>query len=300
MNAYSRRRFLGQSVALGAAAVTAGPLGRLLAAEASKPGSEMAFGMVTYQWGQHWDVPTLLKNCEAAKLQAVELRTQHAHGVEPAIDDQKRAELKARFADSPVRLVGLGTNEHFDQEDPAEVKKCIDAAKDFVQLSHDVGGSGVKVKPNNLPKGVPVQKTTEQIGKALNLLGAFAADYGQQIRLEVHGQCSPLPIIRQIMDVAPHPNVYLCWNSNQQDLEGKGLQHNFNLVKDRLGPTTHVRPLDTPGYPWQQLIDLFVKMDYSGWLLLEAAGTPPGDPIQALVHQRELFEKMVADAQRRV
>ena len=129
--------------------------------------------------------------------------------------------MKARFADSPVTLVGLGTNEHFDQKDPAEVQACIEAAKAFVILSHDVGGSGVKVKPNNLPKDVPVEKTTEQIGKALNVLGAFAADYGQQIRLEVHGACAPLPIMKQIIDVATHPNVYLCWNSNQKDLEGE-------------------------------------------------------------------------------
>jgi sugar phosphate isomerase/epimerase len=300
MSSYSRRRFLEQSIAVGAAAVAAGPWTRLLAAEGAKPGAKMAFGMVTYQWGQNWDVPTLLANLEKAKVLAVELRTEHAHKVQPELNAAERAEVKARFADSPVKLVGLGTNEHFDQVDRAEVEKCIEAAKAFVKLSHDVGGSGVKVKPNDLPKGVPVEKTTEQIGKALNVLGAFAADYGQQIRLEVHGQCSPLPIIKQIIDVADHPNVYLCWNSNQKDLDGEGLERNFNLVKHRLGPTTHVRPLDTPGYPWQQLIDLFVKLDYAGWLLLEAGGTPKGDPVEAIVRQRELFESMVADAQKRM
>lgn len=299
MHAYSRRHFLKNSLALGAAGLAVGPLGQLMAAQGQKPGSDMAFGMVTYQWGQNWDLPTLLANCEAAKLAAVELRTEHKHGVEPNINAQKRAEVKARFADSPVKLVGLGTNQHFDQVDPAEVKKSIEGAKAFVMLSHDIGGSGVKVKPNDLPKGVPVEKTTEQIGKALNVLGAFAADFGQQIRLEVHGQCAPLPIIRQILDVADHPNVYICWNSNEKDLGGKGLEYNFNLVKSRLGMTTHVRPLDTPGYPWAQLIELFVKADYKGWLLLEAGGSPKGDPIQALVHQRQLFEKMVADAQAR-
>ncbi len=298
-NTHSRRHFLKCSAAVGAAAIAGTPLGRLLAADGSKPGAKMGFGMVTYQWGQSWDLPTLLKNCEAAKLQAVELRTEHAHGVQPSIGPQRRAEVKAMFADSPVKLMGLGTNEHFDQTDPAEVKQCIENAKAFVILSHDIGGSGVKVKPNNLPKGVPVEKTAKQIGEALNVLGAFAADYGQQIRLEVHGQCCLLPIIRQIMDVATNPNVCLCWNSNQKDLDGKGLVYNFNLVKDRLGPTTHVRPLDTAGYPWQELIDLFVGIDYQGWLLLEAGGSPKGDPIQALIHQRELFAKMVANAQKR-
>lgn len=300
MTSYSRRRFLGQSIAVGAA-VAATPWSRLLAADAAAVAAQPAapmFGMVTYQWGKNWDVPTLLANCQKAGLQGVELRTEHKHGVEPTIDAAARAEVKARFADSPVKLMGLGTNQKFDQTDPEEVRKSIEGAKAFVRLSHDIGGSGVKVKPNDIHKDVPVEKTTTQIGQALNELGAFAADFGQQIRLEVHGSCSRLPIIRQILDVATHPNVFICWNSNESDLEGEGLEHNFNLVKDRLGATTHVRPLDTPGYPWAELIALFVKIHYPGCLLLEAGGAPKGDPIEAIIHQRELFEKMVADAQR--
>ena len=62
------------------------------------------------------------------------------------------------------------------------------------------------------------KKTIEQIGKSLNELGAFGADHAQQIRLEVHGQCQRLPIIKQIMDIADHPNVAVCWNSNPEDL----------------------------------------------------------------------------------
>jgi len=44
-----------------------------------KPG--MRFGLVTYQWGKDWDLPTLIANCKKTGLLGVELRTQHAHGV---------------------------------------------------------------------------------------------------------------------------------------------------------------------------------------------------------------------------
>lgn len=295
----SRRRFLSQSLSLGAAALAAGPLGWTLAAGDSKPGSNMAFGLVTYQWAQDWDLPTLIRNCEASGLKAVELRTTHAHKVEPSLNAQQRAEVKARFQDTEVTLVGLGSNERFDHTDPQALQKAIEATKEFIRLGHDIGGTGVKVKPNDLPKGVEPEKTIEQIGKSLNIVGEYGANFGQQIRLEVHGQCAKLPIMKQIMDVADHPNVFVCWNSNQQDLLDEGLEHNFNLVKGRFGSTAHVRPLDTPGYPWQDLIALFVKMDYKGWLLLEAGGSPKGDPVQALVRQRELFETMVAEAQKK-
>jgi sugar phosphate isomerase/epimerase len=167
----------------------------------------------------------------------------------------------------------------------------------YVKLSHDVGGSGVKVKPNALPPEVPVEKTIEQIGKSLNQLGRFAADYGQEIRVEVHGRkTSQLPIMKQIFDFVDQPNVGICWNSNEVDLDGKGLEYNFKLVKDRFGDTVHVRELNIGPYPYQQLMNLFVEMDYKGWILLEAR-TKPDDRVKALAEQLMIFKQMVTKAQ---
>jgi len=99
------------------------------------------------------------------------------------------------------------------------------------------------------------------------------------------------------MDVADHPNVGVCWNCNSQDLQGQGLEYNFNLVKDRFADTVHVRELNIGSYPYQELMNLFVAMDYAGWILLEAR-TKPKDRVKALAEQRQVFEDMVAKAQR--
>ena len=293
----SRRAFLKQSIGAGAGLLAAGPLGEALAA--ARPGAKMRFGLVTYLWGQDWDLPTLIRNCEKSKVLGVELRTQHKHGVEPNLSAEQRREVKKRFDDSPVVFVGPGSNEKYDYPDAARLKKSIEATKAFIRLSHDCGGTGVKVKPNDLPKGVAREKTIEQIGTSLNALGRFGADYGQQIRLEVHGQCALLPIMKQIMDVADHPNVGVCWNCNGQDLQGKGLEYNFNLVKKRFGATCHVRELNQGNYPYAKLMELLVKMDYAGWVLLEARGKPK-DRVKALIEQRLLFAEMVAKAQARL
>jgi sugar phosphate isomerase/epimerase len=252
----------------------------------------MRFGLVTYMWGHDWNLPTLLANCEKAGALGVELRTGHAHGVEPSLSQADRSEVKKRFADSPVTLVGLGSNEDFHDVDPTALQASLERAKAFVKLSHDVGGSGVKVKPNDLPAGVPHKKTIEQIGNALNELGAYAAEYGQQIRLEVHGQCAPLPTIAAIMALASRPQVAVCWNSNPQDLDGEGLDHNFHLVKSRLGSTTHVRKLDDSAYPAGRLIQLLKDADYRGWLLLEDSDRP-ADRVLALTRQREAFDLLL-------
>ena len=256
----------------------------------------MKFGLVTYLWGQNWDLPTLIGNCEEAGLLGVELRTAHAHKVEPNLSKQQRDDVKKRIADSPVNIVGIGSDERFDNPDPEILEKSIEATKTFIELSHDIGGSGVKVKPNDFHENVPHEQTIKQIGNSLNILGKYAADFNQQIRLEVHGTCAQLPTIKSIMDIASNPNVAVCWNSNDEDLEDEGLEYNFNLVKDRFGDTAHVRELNIGEYPYQKLINLFVNMDYKGWILLEAR-TDPEDYIKAMKEQLAIFSKMVAHAQ---
>ncbi|MBC8114846.1 MAG: TIM barrel protein [Candidatus Saccharimonas sp.] len=298
MSQLSRRTFLGTATA--GIALAAGFSTRTRSTFAQeKKGGDIRYGLVTYQWAKDWDLPTLIENCAKAKVLGVELRTTHKHGVEPNLTDGERADVRKRFVDSPVKFLGIGSNERYDSPDPATVRKAIEATKAFIELSHDVGGSGVKVKPDSFHKEVPREKTIEQIGKSLNEVAEFATGFGQQIRLEIHGQCCQLPTIKAIMDVADNPNVALCWNSNPQDLEDPGLEHNFNLVKARLGETTHVHLMDSKTYPHQQLLDLYVKLDYSGWWLLEE-GVIPADPAAELIKQREMFDKMLADSRARV
>ena len=298
MNTFNntRRDFLKQSMYFGAATVAAGPLGKVLAMSSARKGAKIKLGLVTYLWGQDWDLPTLIANCEKAGISGVELRTQHAHGVESTLNPRQRRDVKRRFENSAVTLVGLGTNFAFHHTDPAKLRSDIDGAKKYIKLSSDVGGSGVKVKPNDLPKSVSQQQTIEQIGKSLNELGLYGARYGQKIRLEVHGGCSQLPVMKAIMDVADNPNVGVCWNCNSQDLQGQGLEYNFNLVKDRFSDIVHVRELNIGDYPYQELMNLFVATDYDGWILLEAR-TKPDDRVKALAEQRQVFEEMVAKAQ---
>lgn len=304
MHSINRRRFLGTAAGLAMAA----PAGMDWLARACqafdkappapfRPGrlKQMDLGLVTYLWGEKWDLPTLIANCEASKVLGVELRTTHKHGVEPSLDKAARDQVKKRFADTPVKLVGLGSNERFDHVDPKALTKAIDETKRFIELCADVGGSGVKVKPDSFQKGVPREKTIEQIGKSLQDLGPFAQQHKCELRLEVHGGCAELPTIAAIMAAAPHPAVCVCWNSNKEDLGGKGLEHNFKLIQDRLGSTAHTRTLDSTDYPYQKLLELMVAADFRGWVMLEVSGGPE-DKVAALKKQRELFDAMAKAA----
>lgn len=253
----------------------------------------MQLGLVTYNWGKDWDLPTLIKNCQETGFRGVELRSTHKHGVEPTLSAAQRAEVAKRFADSMVELVSLGSACEYHSPDPAVVKKNIEETKAFIHLSHDCGASGVKVRPNGLPPEVPVKKTLEQIGRALREVAEYGAGYGVEIRLEVHGRgTQELPHMRSIMEVADHPNARVCWNSNPTDLTGAGLEHNFKLVQEYLGQTVHIHDLISD-YPWRQLFALLKQANYTGWTLVEEGATT-ADPIRVMKYYRLLWESMTA------
>jgi len=293
MHPIERRHFLrtlfGASLAASAAAQEA---------KRSYKGENIRYGLVTYLWGAEWDLPTLIENCSKAGVGGVELRVDHAHKVAPNLTEPARAEVRNRFNGSGVELIGLGTNFEFHAVDPDVVKKNIAGAKEFIKLSHDVGGSGVKVKPNALPKEVEKAKTLEQIGKSLAALGDYAIGFGQEIRLEVHGGVSDLGDIKTIMEVAAADNVRVCWNSNDKDLDGEGIEANFAKVQDYLGRTLHMREVagEKITYPYDKLATLLVNADFDGWACLEGHKPPQGDRIPGLIAQREAWEKLVRAA----
>ena len=152
----TRRRFITRSSQTAAALVTAASLTSCTALQNfGKPCSNIRLGLVTYLWASEWDLPTIIANCEKTGVLGVELRTTHSHGVEPNLNIRQREDVKRRFADSPVTLVGIGSDERFDNPDPAVLAKAIEATKAFVKLSQDVGVTVVKVKPDSFHKDVP-------------------------------------------------------------------------------------------------------------------------------------------------
>ncbi len=287
----TRRSFLKAAAFTGAAFAIARDNG--FAAEAPERKNflvrqpRMKLGTVTYNLAQDWDVPTIIKNCDASGFQGVELRTSHKHGVEVSLSKDQRAEVRKRFADSKVELMGLGSAFDYHTPDQQKLRKDIEATKEYIVLAQDVGATGVKVRPNGLPKEIPVEKTLEQIGRSLNDLGHFAKEHGQVIRLEVHGTgTSLLPNIKRIMDGADHSNVGVCWNSNPTDLDGAGFDSNFDLVKNKI-LSVHLRDLFIEDYPFRKLFARLNETRFAGYCLAEIPAST--DPIRVMRYFRSLW-----------
>jgi hydroxypyruvate isomerase len=293
-NILSRRLFLQRSFAAG---ISISVIKNMSEFPAEKK-KGMRFGLVTYMWAQDWDLPAIIANCEKTGFTGVELRTQHAHKVEISLNAAQRTEVRKRFADSSVTCIGYGSNFEYHSPDPAILRNNIEQTKEYIRLCRDIGATGIKVKPNDLPAGVPKEKTITQIASSLNEVGKFASDFNQLVRVEVHGNLTQeIPNMKAIFDQVTEPNVKICWNCNEQDLLPPGLEGNFNMLKKWFGDTVHIRELNESNYPYQQLFNLFTGINYDGWILLEAR-TEPADKIAAMKEQLSLFNKMISQSKK--
>jgi sugar phosphate isomerase/epimerase len=288
-NQNNRRDFLKKSLLSGIALSSMGAWAGPVVPKAAS----MKLGLVTYLWGKDWALPELIANCEKAGYEGVELRTQHAHGVETSLSKRERKEVKKRFKNSPVTCVGYGSNYEYHSPDTAELAANIRDTKEYIKLCHDIGATGIKVKPNRLPEEVSREKTIAQIAKSFSEVGDYAKDYGQLVRVEVHGRVTQqLPVMKAIFDQVTSSNVKICWNSNDTDLMDPGLVGNFNMVKQWLGDTTHIRAFDENEYPFEQLFQLMHQADYNGWILVEAH-SDPSDKVAAMITQKQAFGKFL-------
>ncbi len=250
------------------------------------PRAEPAFrlGLVTYNLAAAWDLPTLVQVCKSVGVSPVELRTTHRHGVEPALTKEQRQEVRKRFGDAGVAVWGCGTVCEFHSPDPSVVKKNIETCKEFVGLVADLGGKGVKVRPNGLPKQVPVEKTLEQIGRALVPCGKAGADAGVEIWVEVHGTGTSHPAhMKTIMEHCGHPQVGVTWNSNGTDVVGGSVGEAFKLLSPWIR-SCHINDLyrdQTGAYPYRELFRLLRGAGYDRATLCEVGGSIPDPKVGA-------------------
>jgi sugar phosphate isomerase/epimerase len=282
-----RRSFLAAG-----AAVLASPL----LARAAEDAPKFKLGIVTYNVPATWDLPTILKTCQKVGIAAVECRTTHKHGVEPTLTADERKTVKKRFADAGIIFWGCGSVCEFHSADEAVVKKNIEDCKKFIDLVKELGGIGVKVRPNGVAKGHTVEQANTQIGTALKECGKAAGDAGIEICVEVHGAVSAIPKnMRAIMDACGHKSVGVTWNSNATDLIDGKLDEGFDLLK-RYIRSCHINDLtnDKAGkYPYRDLFKKLRGIGYDRYTMCEVGKTyEPEAGLKFLMEYKELWDNL--------
>jgi hypothetical protein len=278
----SRREFLATS----AAALTAPWLATRLSAA---PGVSFHLGCVTHQLFAEYDLDSIVKILEAAGYEGVELRTTEdepggkavgpkgqKHGVEPSLSQAGRARVRKRFKASKLKLTGLGSVCEFQSADPAERRRQVEKCKAFIDLAHDVGAMGVKVRPYGWGTEPDHQVTVRHIGECLHEVGEYGAPKNVQIWEEFHDEGHAED--KQMMEIAGLKNVGLTWNSLSGDLDEKG---SVKPCFDMLRPWLRMAHVHNPGkYPYRELFSLLKASKFTGYTLYEGAAT--GDLLEFL------------------
>lgn len=257
----------------------------------------LKLGLMTYMIGAAWDIETLIENLKATNLEHVELRTTHKHGVETSLTKQQRSEVKKRFADANI-AISLASAFSYHYDDQGELKKSIESTKEYLQLASDIGAEGIRVFPNEVPEEGNKNREIilKQIARSASECANAGYNLGVQLRLEEHGiGTANIPVIKQILDYADNPHLYIIWNCSDSDYTGEGLpkgyegmslNDQFNLVKDKIG-CVHLRELYT-NYPWRELFSLLNKNGYKGYCDIEVS-PESCEPINYLKNYKALF-----------
>ncbi|MEP6757303.1 MAG: TIM barrel protein [Chthonomonadales bacterium] len=233
---------------------------------------KMHLGLVTYNVAKDWDLDTIIKNLTAAKIEGVEFRTTHSHGVEPSLDADGRKRVRDKCGAAGFKQISLGSICEFQSADPANVKQNIDTCQEFIRLAKDIGARAVKVRPNGAPKNIPLDKTLEQIGKSLAEVGKIGADNGVEIWMEVHGGITQLALnSRKIMDFCGHPNVGVTWNSNNTDVVDGSVKSSFELL-DKFIRCCHITELWSD-YPYHEFFQMLNGIGYDRFTLCEVGSS---------------------------
>jgi sugar phosphate isomerase/epimerase len=273
MSDLSRRNFLTTTAASAGAGVLATNLSAQQPPAAQAAALRYRLGIVTYNIAANWDIATILRICRAVGLGPVELRTTHGHGVEPTLTGDQRRDVRRRFQDAGVEIWGCGSVCEFHSPDAQVVRNNIETCRRFCQLVADIGGRGVKVRPNDLPQGVATERTLAQIGQALRECGRAANDAGVEIWVEVHGRgTAHPPHMRTIMQAADHARVGVTWNSNATDVVNGSVAEYFRLLRPWI-KSCHINELHS-GYPYRELFRLLRETNYDRCTLAEIQGMP--------------------------
>ena len=251
-----------------------------------------SLGTVTYNIAADWDLDTILKVLPQTGLTHVEFRTTHKHGVEPSLSKEQRQEVKKRCADAGVTIWGLGSTCEFHSSDSKVVEGHIETCKQFLQLAHDLGAKGVKVRPNGLRKDIPEAETLTQIGKALIPCGEAAANLGCEVWVEVHGaETAKPPHMKSIMEACGHPSVGVCWNSNPTDVVEGSIKPSFDLLAPWI-KSCHINALYS-NYPYRELFAELRRIQYDRVTLIEIGEKL--DPVNGellLKYYRKLWQEL--------
>ena len=253
----------------------------------------MKLSMLTYNCAREWELDKIIKVAHRWGYAAIEFRAEssHRHGVELELDAAGRKRVRRELEDNYLVASGIGTSSRFESPDPATRQQQIDRTKRYVELASDIDCGRLRVFGNDIPDGVESQDCVAYVGDALRELGEFAAPYGVEVNLEMHGQFNFWRYALGAVQRADLPNVGIVYNCDRRDEIGGSVQETYSYVRDHIN---HVHMHDfTTGFPYGPVLRMLRDDGYEGYCSSEIDGSP--DPERILAYFALLFREYLRD-----
>ena len=275
MNLYSRRNFVKTSGSIAAAAFAAS----LMSFKKASPLlSFSTLGCPDWTFTQITDFATA-NNYNGLEIRGI-LREMDLTKC-PEFRKENIAVTKKMMADKKLSFVNLGSSATMHYKDANERQKNLDAAKQFIDLAHEIDCPYIRVFPNNFPKEQDRNETIDLIIDGLKTLGAYAKGSKVKVLMETHGDVVWVADIVKIMQSAGSDNTGLIWDlANMWNVTKekpadvypqikKYIHHTHikdnNLVDDKIS----YKLLGKGVVPIFEGIDLLYKDGYKGYYSFE-------------------------------
>jgi sugar phosphate isomerase/epimerase len=243
-----------------------------------KWGEWMKLSLLTYQMARGWELAKVIDVAKAGGFAGIEFRVAagHRHGVELDATAAQRRAIRNQLQDAYLAVAALGTGSRFDTPDARQRQDVVEQTKRYIELAAEVGSGRIRVFGNDMPKGEAAPDRVavlRYVGEALHELGQFAAPFGVDVLLEMHGQFNYWGFARKAVEYAAHARVGLVYNCDRRDLVGGSVAATYGEVAS-LVRHVHMHHL-TDGFPYAELFRLLVRDGYTGYLSSEVEQEVP-------------------------
>lgn len=92
------------------------------------------------------------------------------------------------------------------------------------------------------------------------------------------------------MNIANHPKVGICWNSNPADIVQGSVEKYFDLLRPWL-MSVHINNIWNPEYPYREFFSLLKNSGYDGYCLAEIQDGSK-EPDTFLRYYKALFQEL--------
>ncbi len=251
----------------------------------------MKLSLLTYQLGQDFTLDELLALCTKYGYRGLECRAQleHKHGVELTASPAERAEIRRRFANSPVELVGISTSCRFEFPEAEKRREQVDLAKRFIDLAADVGAPQIRVFGNAFPPGSDKQEVVRNVGECLRRIAEHAEGSGVDCNLEMHGDFYYWEHTVRAVQLADHPRVGIVYNCDPRETKWGAIATFIHPAASHLRHV-HLHNLEDTPYPYPEMFRVLKNLGYGRFLSLESSAS--SDPERVIAIYARLFESM--------